>query len=88
MVWCEGNEFVSTFKHTGKHYQCTKNDFESSESYKLFMTMLSRQKLVDSIFDCVCGIMVILRPFWGGCTYMIFIQFSGNVILSTYFQKL
>ena len=36
----------------------------------------------------VCGMMVILWPIWGGCTYMNLIQFSGNVILSTYFQKL
>ena len=36
----------------------------------------------------VCGKSVILWPIWGGCTNVIFIQFSGNVILSTYFQKL
>ena len=36
----------------------------------------------------VCGKSVILWPIWGGCTCVIFIQFSGNVILSTYFQKL
>ena len=36
----------------------------------------------------LCGIMVILLPIWGGCTYMIFIQFLGNVIFSTYFQRL
>ena len=49
LVCCEGNEFVSTVKVPGKHYQCTRNDFESSESYTFFMIMLSRQKLVDSI---------------------------------------
>ena len=27
-IWCEGNEFVSTLKHPGKHCQCTTNDFE------------------------------------------------------------
>ena len=36
----------------------------------------------------VCGKSVILWPIWGRRTYVIFIQFSGNVILSTYFQKL
>ena len=36
----------------------------------------------------VCGKSVILWPIWGGCTYVVFIRFSGNVILSTYFQKL
>ena len=49
-VWCEGNEFVSTLKHPGKHYQCTRNDFESSESYTFYMTMLSRQNMVNTIF--------------------------------------
>ena len=53
MVWCEGNESVSTLNHPGKHYQYTRNDFESSESYKFYMTMLSRQKLFDTIFGCV-----------------------------------
>ena len=27
-IWCEGNEFVSTLKHPGKHCQCSRNDFE------------------------------------------------------------
>ena len=52
-VWCEGNEFVSTLKHPWKHYQCTRNDFESSESYRIYMTMLSRQKMVNTIFGCM-----------------------------------
>ena len=33
MTWyllCGGNEFVSTLRHSGKHCQCTRNDFESS----------------------------------------------------------
>ena len=50
MVWCEGKELVRTLKHPRKHYQCTINGFESSESKKRNMTMLSRQKLVDTIF--------------------------------------
>ena len=50
VVWCEGNESVSTLNHPGKHYQYTGNDFESSESYKFYITMLSRQKLFDTIF--------------------------------------
>ena len=35
----------------------------------------------------VCRKSVILWPIWGGCTCVIFIRFSGNVILSTYTFK-
>ena len=74
MVWCEGNEFVSTLKQRGKHYQCTGYDFESSETYKFHMTMLSRQKLVDTIFSL-------------GWMYLYdFYTIFRNVILSTYIQ--
>ena len=52
-VWCEGNELVSTLKHPGKHYQYTRNAFESSESYTVYMTMLSRQNMVNTIFGCM-----------------------------------
>ena len=52
-VWCEGNEFVSTLKHPGKHYQCTRNVFELSESYTFYMTMLSRQNMVNTIIGCM-----------------------------------
>ena len=62
--------------------------------------ILNHQRAINFIWQCfrgkncsipylaACGIMVILWPIWSGCTYMIFIQFLGNVILSTYFQKL
>ena len=62
--------------------------------------ILNHQRATNFIWQCfqgkhwsipylaVCGIMVILWPIWGGYTHMIFIQFLGNVILSTYFQKL
>ena len=50
VVWCEDNELVRTLKHPGKHYQCTINGFESAQSNKFEMTMLSMQKLVDTIF--------------------------------------
>ena len=52
-----------------------------------FVTFLCMQRVPEWII-VVCGIMVILWPICGGCTNMIFIQFSGNVILSTYFQNL
>ena len=62
--------------------------------------ILNHQRAIHFIWQCcqskkwsipylaVCGKSVILWPIWGGCTYVIFIQFSGNVILSTYFRKL
>ena len=51
------------------------------------MTMLSRQNIVNTIFGCMLQKCHTLAN-WGGCTYVISIKFSGNVILSSYFQKL
>ena len=62
--------------------------------------ILNHQRAIHFIWQCyqgktssipslaVCCKSVILWPIWGGCTYVISIRFSGNVILSTYFQKL
>ena len=62
--------------------------------------ILNHQRAIHFIWQCcqgkkwsipylaVCGKSAILWPIWGGCTYMIFIKFSGIVILSTWFQKL
>ena len=63
-------------------------------------TILNHQRAIHFIWQCcqgknwsipylaVCGKSVILWPIWGWCTYVIFIPFSGNVILSTHFRKL
>ena len=62
--------------------------------------ILNHQRAIHFIWQCyqgktssipslaVCCKSVILWPIWGGCTFVISIRFSGNVILSTYFQKL
>ena len=62
--------------------------------------ILNHQRAIHFIWQCcqgktwsipslaVCCKSVILWPIWGGCTYVTSIRFSGNVILSTYFQKL
>ena len=62
--------------------------------------ILNHQRAMHFIWQCcqgktwpipslaVCCKSDILWPIWGGCTYVISIRFSGNVILSTYFQKL
>ena len=61
--------------------------------------ILNHQRAIHFIWQCcqgktwsipslaVCGKSVILWPIWGGCTCVIFIRFSGNVILSTYTFK-
>ena len=61
--------------------------------------ILNHQRAIHFIWHCcqgktwsipslaLCGKSVILWPIWGGCTCVIFIRFSGNVILSTYTFK-
>ena len=61
--------------------------------------ILNHQRAIHFIWQCcqgktwsipslaVCGKSVIVWPIWGGCTCVIFIRFSGNVILSTYTFK-
>ena len=61
--------------------------------------IMNHQRAIHFIWQCcqgktwsipslaVCGKSVILWPIWGGCTCVIFIRFSRNVILSTYTFK-
>ena len=86
---CCNNEFPArSIADPGKHYHSTRNDFESSESYTFYMTMLSRQNMVNTIFGCMwqkCHTLANLGWMYLCDFYTIFRKCYFE---HTYFQKL
>ena len=73
----------------GKHFQCTRKWFLNHQRAIHFIWQCCQGKTWSIPSLAVCGKSFILWSIWGGCrsTYVIFIRFSGNVILSGYFQN-
>ena len=82
------NEVWNCYCYSVCYVSCLRTIFLNNPRAVNFVCRCFQGKNWSIQYLAVCGKSVILWPIWGGCTCVIFIQFSGNVILSTYFQKL